>query len=75
MLVDQHVADMYVGDFIERAFRSPQNPSVALMKNRMCDFVEYSKSLGRCRAFEKKDFGRLVQTLRADVLANGSQVN
>jgi hypothetical protein len=75
LLVDQYVADMYVGDFIERVLRSSNSSSIALMKDRTGAPVKYDKSLGRCREFDKEQLGQLVQALRADVLASSGQVN
>jgi CheY-like chemotaxis protein len=33
LMVDQHVADMYVGDLIERVLRLPNHPRVAIMRS------------------------------------------
>jgi len=75
LLVDQHVADMYVGDFINRVHVSSISPSIILMKNRIGTTVKYDKSLGKCRAFEKEEFGKLVQELRTEAFARRSRVN
>lgn len=68
LLVDHYLADMYVGDFINRVHLSPSRPSIILMTNRMGTPVKYDKSLGKCRAFEKDGFGKLVQELRTEAL-------
>jgi DNA-binding NtrC family response regulator len=66
LLVDQLVADMYVGDFIERVLRIANHPRVAVMKSGgKCKSIKYDKSLGECRVFEKGKSDQMPQALRA----------
>jgi len=66
LLVDQFVADMYVGDLIERAIRLPNCPHVAIMKTGgKSKTIRYDKSLGECRVFEKGQSDQMPQALRA----------
>ena len=66
LLVDQFVADMYVGDLIERAIRLPNRPHVAIMKiGGKAKTIRYDKSLGECRVFEKGKSDQMPQALRA----------
>jgi CheY-like chemotaxis protein len=66
LLVDEYVADMYVGDLIERVFRLPNHPRVAIMKSGgKCKSIEYDKSLGEYRVFEKGQSDQVPQALRA----------
>ena len=66
LLVDQFVADMYVGDLIERVLRMPNRPRVAIMKSgEKRKSIEYDKSLGECRFFEKGQSDQMPQMLRA----------
>ena len=66
LLVDQFVADMYVGDLIQRVLRMANCPRVAIMKSGgKCKSIKYDKSLGECQVFEKEQFDRMPQALRA----------
>jgi len=66
LLVDQFVADMHVGDLIERVLRMANHPRVAIMKSGgKCKSIKYDKSLGECRIFEKEQSDRMPQALRA----------
>lgn len=67
LLVDQHVADMYVGEFIERALRLPNHPRVAIMKGSgKCKPIKYDKSLGECKFLDKGQSDQMYQTLRTE---------
>jgi CheY-like chemotaxis protein len=52
LLVDQHVADMYVGELIKRVLKMPNHPRVAIMKgSRELSPIEYDKSLEEFQFF------------------------
>lgn len=61
--VDQHVADMYVGEFIECVLCLPNRSEIVVMKNSKLRRIKYSKSLGQCRTIEREQVNRLLQTL------------
>ena len=64
LLVGHFVADMYVGDFIERVLRMANRPRVAIMKSGgKCKSIKYDKSLGECRVFEKGKSDKIDQAL------------
>ena len=66
LLVDQFVADMYVGDLIERVLRMANHPRVAIMKTGgKSKTIRYDKSLGECRFVEKGQSDQMPQMLRA----------
>jgi CheY-like chemotaxis protein len=68
LLVDQHVADMYVGELIERVLRLPNHPRVAIMKGGgNCKPIKYDKSLGECQVFDKGKSDQMYQTLRTEL--------
>ena len=64
LLVDEYVADMYVGDLIERVLRMANHPRVAIMKTGgKSKTIRYDKSLGECRVFEKGQSDQMPQAL------------
>ena len=66
LMVDQYVADMYVGDLIERVFRLPNHPRVVIMRSGgKCKPIKYDKSPGGCRFFEKGQWGKIDHALLA----------
>jgi CheY-like chemotaxis protein len=66
LLVDGYVADMYVGDLIERVLRMANHPRVAIMKTGgKSKTIRYDKSLGECRFVEKGQSDQMPQALRA----------
>jgi CheY-like chemotaxis protein len=68
LLVDQHVADMYVGGLIERVLRLPNHPRVVIMKDGgNCKPIKYDKSLGECQFFDKGQSDLMYQILRTEV--------
>jgi DNA-binding NtrC family response regulator len=67
LLVDQYVADMYVGEFIEQVLRLANHPPVAIMKgNGKCKPIKYDKSLGECHFLDKRRSDQMYQTLRTE---------
>jgi len=67
LLVDQYVADMYAGEFIERVFRLPNHPRVVIMRNRgTFEPIEYDKSLGECEFFDKGKLDRMHEALASE---------
>jgi len=67
LLVDQHVADMYVGEFIERVLRLPNHPRVAIMKKGgKCKPIKYDKSLGECQFLDRGQSDQIYQILRTE---------
>lgn len=64
LLVGHFVADMYVGDLIERVLRLPNHPRVAIMRSGgKCKSIKYDKSLGECRFLEKGQSDQVPQAL------------
>jgi len=64
LLVDQFLAEMYVGDFIERVLRLPNHPRVAITKGGgNSKSIKYDKSLGECQVLEKEQPDQMYQTL------------
>ena len=54
LLVDEYVADMYVGDFIERVLRMANRPRVVIMDTSgRFKTIRYDKSLGECHILDK----------------------
>lgn len=54
VLVDQYIADMYVGTFIEQVLKLPKHPRLAIMKdNRRIRPVKYDKSLGEIQFLDR----------------------
>lgn len=67
LLVDQYVADMYVGELIERVLTLPNHPRVVIMKGSgKCKPIKYNKSLGGCRFLDKGQPDRMYHTLRTE---------
>ena len=67
LLVDQYVADMYAGEFIERVFRLPNHPRVVIMRNRgTFETIEYDKSLGECQFWDKGKLDQMHEALEAE---------
>jgi DNA-binding NtrC family response regulator len=67
LLVDQYVADMYAGEFIEGVLRRPNHPRVVIMKNRgTFEPIEYDKSLGECEFFDKGKLDRMHEALASE---------
>jgi len=65
LLVDQYVADMYVGEFIERVLRLPNHPRLAVLKRtEKINPIKCHKSLGECEFLEKGQPDQMYQTLR-----------
>jgi hypothetical protein len=65
LLVDQYVADMYVGSFIERVLRLPNHPRLAILKRTgKVKPIKCDKSLGECEVLEKAQPDQMYQTLR-----------
>jgi CheY-like chemotaxis protein len=64
LLVDQFLADMYVGKFIERVLSQPNHPRVTITKGAgNCKSIKYDKSLGECQVFEKEQPDEMYQIL------------
>jgi CheY-like chemotaxis protein len=61
--VDDYVADMYVGEFIERVLRLPKHPQIVIMTGRKMQPIKYRKSLGQCQVIDKTQVSHLLQTL------------
>lgn len=61
--VDQHVADMYVGELLESALQLPNRLRIVVMKGPKARHIKYRKSLGQCEAIDKTEINRLLQTL------------
>jgi len=64
LLLDQYVADMYVGDFMERVLRLPDRPRIVVMKTSNWKPIKYAKSLGPCELVEKAHVNSIVETLK-----------
>jgi CheY-like chemotaxis protein len=66
LLVDEYVADMYVGEFIKRVHRLPNHPRVAVLKrDKRFRSIKCDKSLEECQFFDK-ELDQLYQTLRTE---------
>jgi CheY-like chemotaxis protein len=69
LLVDQYVADMYAGEFIERVLRLPNHPRVVIMKNSgTFEPIEYDKSLGECQFWDKGKLDQMHEALAVEFL-------
>ena len=78
VFVDQFVADMYVGNFIERVLRLRRHPQVVIMyKPGQFRRVKYNKLLGQCLFLEKGKSDIFAQTAFPAfelIVASGSDV-
>jgi CheY-like chemotaxis protein len=55
LLVDQYVADMYVGEFIKRVLQLPNHPRIAITKgSRKLKPIKLHKLLGEFQFFDKE---------------------
>jgi CheY-like chemotaxis protein len=64
LLVDQYVADMYAGEFIERVLKLPNHPRVVIMKSNGTSIpIQYDKSLGECQFLDKEQLARMHEVL------------
>jgi CheY-like chemotaxis protein len=65
LLVDQFVADMYVGTFIEQVLLLPNHPRVVILNSIGNPTpVKYDESLGECMFIEKGEPDQIYQTVR-----------
>jgi CheY-like chemotaxis protein len=61
LLVDQFLADVYVGELIERVLRLANPPRIAIMNSGEKDQpIKYDKSLGEVRSFDKTQRGQTI---------------
>jgi CheY-like chemotaxis protein len=68
LLVDQDIADMCVGQFLERVLRLPNHPRIAILKrSRTLKPSKYDKSLGECQFLDKGQPDQLRQILRTEL--------
>jgi len=76
VIVDDHILDMYVGEFIDRALRLPNCPTIALMKTKKTRPIRYDRSRGKCRVFDKDRLDKLFEVLQTQMPEfNGSQIS
>jgi CheY-like chemotaxis protein len=61
--VDDYVADMYVGEFIDGASRSPNRLQIVLLRGLEMRPITECKSLGQCQVIDKTQVSHLLQTL------------
>jgi CheY-like chemotaxis protein len=67
LLVDQYVADMYAGEFVERVLRLPNHPRVVIIKNSgTLESIKDDKSLGECQLLDKGKLNRMHEDLAAE---------
>lgn len=67
LLVDQYVADIYVGELIERVLALPTHPRVAIMRGTgTCKPIRYNKALAGCHFLDKGQPEGMCQTLRTE---------
>lgn len=64
VLVDQYIADMYVGRFIERVLNLRNHPRVVIMNgSRKLKPIEYDRSLGKLCVFDKGQPAQAFKTV------------
>lgn len=66
LLVDEFVADMYVGEFIEQVLRLSSPPRIGLMGVRQRNAMKYDRRLRGFPFLNKLRPEELVEVLRAD---------
>lgn len=68
LFVDQVVADMYVGNFIEKVLRLRRHPQVVIMyKPGQFKRIKYNELLGPCLLLEKGKPNLIVHTAFSEI--------